>query len=215
MTPGEGSPPGEALGDGSRSEGWREAQREGGGEQLRGARREERLWGGARAQSSPPSSPLTAAKLVAAVRAVTLLITVEAGRDACVCGYTAELRGPAYVLGALDGWGQSQVVWAADTAFREDHPHCLPMPNSLPWPSSPGVPSIILSSYPHDNTAAWTRPRHCCRDTAHNVMVTSQPSKSHHSLCFPKQSYIWHVGHSAPPTFSHERSTRPLVKGMA
>lgn len=65
-----------------------------------------RLWTGVpgtqpRAPSSPPSSLLTAAKLVTVVKTVVLLITVEAGRDALVRGDTAELRGPAHVLGAL------------------------------------------------------------------------------------------------------------------
>lgn len=66
--------------------------------------------GGAPGPELAPSSPLTAAKLVAAVRTVALLVTVEAGRDAGVCGHAAELGGPTDVLGALDGWGQSQAV---------------------------------------------------------------------------------------------------------
>lgn len=100
----------------SRSEGWEAPRRE---EEGAGVGR---LRGGARAQSSPPSSSLTAAELVAAVRTVTLLVAVEAGRDAGVCGHAAELGGPTDILRALDSWRQSQVVWAAGTALREDPP---------------------------------------------------------------------------------------------
>ena len=50
------------------------------------------------------------------------------------------------------------------------------MPNSPPCPPSPGDPRITLSSRLHDNTAALTRPRPrlCCHDAVHNVMVTGQ-----------------------------------------
>lgn len=64
-------------------------------------------WGRWFANTPPPphgSTPLpllTAAKFITAVGTVTLLITVEAGWDARVCGDTAELRGPAHILGAL------------------------------------------------------------------------------------------------------------------
>lgn len=147
---------------------------------------------GPRAQSSPPSSLLTAAKLVAAVGTVTLLVTVEAGWDARACGDTAELRGPAYVLGVLGGWGQSQVVWAVGTALRED-PHYLPMPNSPPCPPSPGVPRITVSSRPHDNTAALTRsrPRLCGHDAVHSVMATGQQRGALYLR--PQDSYTWHA----------------------
>lgn len=57
-----------------------------------------------------PSSLLTAAKLVAPVGTVTLLVTVEAGWDAHVGRDASELCGPTHLFRALGGWGQSQVV---------------------------------------------------------------------------------------------------------
>lgn len=87
---------------------WRDQSR---GEGCEGQRKEE--WGmaqgrggkeGQRQERGPqfsPSSLLTAAKLITAVRTVALLITVEAGWDAGVCGDAAELCGPTHVLGAL------------------------------------------------------------------------------------------------------------------
>lgn len=52
-----------------------------------------------------PSALLTAAKLVATVSTVTLLVAVEAGWDTCICGYAAELCGATYFLRTLGSWG--------------------------------------------------------------------------------------------------------------
>lgn len=56
-----------------------------------------------------PSSSLTAAKLITAIRTVRFLVTVEARRDAPVSGDTSELCGRTFFPRLLDGWGQNQV----------------------------------------------------------------------------------------------------------
>lgn len=91
-------------------EGQREEEGVNGSEESGGREVRLRLWRGTPGTqpgdpSSPPSSLLTAAKLVTAVGTVALLITVEAGRDACVRGDAAELCGPTHILGVLGSWG--------------------------------------------------------------------------------------------------------------
>lgn len=54
----------------------------------------------------PAPSPLTAAKLITAVRTVGFLVTVEAGRDAPVGGDASEMCGLTHFPGVLDSWGQ-------------------------------------------------------------------------------------------------------------
>lgn len=192
MSPGEGSPPGGALGDGSRSEGC-EGQREeegvNGSEESGGREARLRLWRRAPGTQPRDASPGTPARPPALCslqpnsslrsgqslsssqwKLAEMHVFVETQRN-CVGAHTSS--------GCLAAGGQRQAVWAEGSALRKDLLHFRPIRTAHPA----HIPQVFPGLLSH-----LTHMTHGCPDTAATTLPMSRSPVGHqmaHHISLP------------------------------